>query len=410
MVSSSDLAVMRGLATRYAEVAASPTQDEKRALWRATNSLERTRPPIYARWLDSWRETPESALECEDPFFHPYETFLRQMIFQESIGDDYVIEPWMVVHAVHRLPAGGHWGMSPKWIRPQEGRGAGRWDAPIREPEDVRGLAKPMHDIDEEATNRNAARLSEAVGDIVPVVVSRAPAYQAWSADLSTDLAYLRGLEQVMWDMLDRPEWLHGVLAQMRDGVMAVHELAERAGDWRGVDNENQAMPYAEGLPSPTSNQSPLMRKDLWCFMAAQELAQVSPEMHWEFMLQYQIPILRPFGLVSYGCCENLTRKIGYLRRIPNLRRIAVAPTADVRACAEAIGRDYVMSFRPNPAEMVCCGFEPDHIRKVVRAAMDLCKDGFVDITLKDVLTVQGDASRIREWVKVVRSVSDDYC
>ena len=75
---------------------------------------------------------------------------------------------------------------------------------------------------------------------------------------------------------------------------------------------------------------------------------QISDE---EFLLRYQLPILEKFGLVSYGCCEDLTRKIDMLRRIPNLRRIGIAPAADVAKCAEQIGRDYVLSYRPSPTD-----------------------------------------------------------
>ena len=59
----------------------------------------------------------------------------------------------------------------------------------------------------------------------------------------------------------------------------------------------------------------------------------MSPAMHDEFLLQYQLPILKQWGLVGYGCCENLTQKIDILRQIPNLRVIGVTPRADVRRC-----------------------------------------------------------------------------
>jgi D-alanyl-D-alanine dipeptidase len=97
------------------------------------------------------------------------------------------------------------------------------------------------------------------------------------------------------------------------------------------------------------------------------------------------------------------------LRRIPNLRRIAVTPVADVPRCAEQIGTDYIFSWRPNPSQMICCGFDPELIRRVVRDAMEASRGCHVDITLKDVQTVQGKPENLREWVEVVREVSDAY-
>jgi len=122
-------------------------------------------------------------------------------------------------------------------------------------------------------------------------------------------------------------------------------------------------------------------------------------------MLQYQIPIMREFGLVAYGCCEDLTHKIDVLRQIPNLRRIAISPMADVARCAEQIGTDYVFSYRPSPADMVAYGFDPQRIREILTEDLLACSACHVDITLKDVETVERDPERIRRWVGLTREV-----
>jgi len=62
--------------------------------------------------------------------------------------------------------------------------------------------------------------------------------------------------------------------------------------------------------------------------------------------------------------------------------------------CAEQIGTNYIFSYRPNPAEMMCCGFDTDHIRRVLSQALKDSDGCCVDITLKDVQTVEGDPSR----------------
>ena len=67
----------------------------------------------------------------------------------------------------------------------------------------------PHHEIDEKATLENATRLREAIGDITEVNVDRSPVYRFWGGDLSTDLGHLRGIENIMLDMLDNPKWLH---------------------------------------------------------------------------------------------------------------------------------------------------------------------------------------------------------
>jgi len=409
MENGRDVRILRELARRYAEVAARPIQEERRDLWRRHNSLERTRPLLYFRGGECWSEILAPQLECEDPFYRAHEGWFRRQLFLDEIGDDSVLEPWITQQAACVLPPHGPWGLEVKRRRTEDKHGTWIADPPIKSLNDVDRLVEVHHVIDEDATARCVQRLRDAVGDILTVNVDRGPAYQVWAADISTELGYLRGIEQVMYDMADDPDGLHRLLARMRDGILRVHQEAEDAGDWTLCNHENQAMSYARELADPAPNSAPVKRRDLWIFLAAQELALVSPEMHWEFMLAYQAPIMAKFGLSSYGCCEDLTNKIDIVKRIPNLRRIAVVPLADVRKSAERIGDAYVFSWRPNPSQMMCCGFDRDLIRKVIRDGMEASKGCHVDVTLKDVQTVENDPTRPREWVRLVREITDAY-
>jgi hypothetical protein len=404
MTDHSDLTILRDLAQRYAAICADPVNAARRDLWRRHNSLQRTRPPIYVRaW--AWQEMPESELRCADPFFRHYEDFFRQSLFRYTFNDDFIFEPWVTVNAACVTPPAGIWGLSSPQTHSDEERGSYVWDAPLKDESDLARLYAPHHAIDEAETARRVAQLDAAIGDILTIDVDRGPAYRMWNGDISTQLARLRGLEQMMWDMMDRPAWLHRVLAHMRDGILRTHDEAEQEGDWSLSAHQNQAMPYAEELPDPAPNSGPVSRRQLWVFAAAQETTAVGPKQFNEFMLQYQLPILSPFGLVAYGCCEDLTRKIDVLRQIPNLRRIAVSPMANVAQCAAQIKQDYVLSYRPSPSDMVGYGFKPDRIRETLRRDLAACGDCYVDITLKDVETVQGDPDRVRRWVAIAREV-----
>ena len=397
-----DIQILRDLARRYLELCADPVQSERRKLWRSHNSLKKSRPPIYARAF-AWHEMPESKCECVDPFYRHFEDFFRHRLFWGTLDDDSIFEPWVTVGAVYKS-----WGLGVSGQRnfTDEPGGAYKDDYPIKELSDIDRLLTPKHEIDEAKTTENVQRISDAIGDLITINVDRGPSYRMWSGDISNELGLLRGIEHIMIDMMDNPEWLHHLLAFMRDGILRTHEQAEAVGDWGLSAHQNQAMPYAEELRDPLPNIDGVKRKELWGYMAAQELTSVSPEMHDEFMLQYQLPILRHFGLVAYGCCEDLTRKIGILKQIPNLRRIAVSPFADVRKCAEQIGKDYVLSYRPSPADMASYGFDEERINRILRRDFEFCKDSCFDITLKDVETVQNDPDRIRNWVKLVRNLS----
>lgn len=401
---TSDVAVLRELARRYAEVAAEPIQQTRRDLWRKHNSLQPTRPPIYLRGGTAQEEIPDVAsVACEEKFFRGVEKTLRWQLFWASCGDDSIFEPWFVLPAVHEHTGWGVTGEVQFAPDAEPGAGSYKEDYPLKSLDDIDKLVPPQHRINEAATAELRDRLAEALGDLLPVVVDRRPWYFMWHGDLSTDLGHLRGIENFMLDMMDDPEGLHRLMQVMSDGVLRTHDQAEAAGDWTLLDHQNQAMGYAEELPDPASDGKPIARKQLWGYMASQELTLVSPAQHEEFMLRYQLPIVEKFGLSAYGCCEDLTRKIDMLRQIPNLRRIAVSPMANLPACAEQIGTDYVISWRPSPAEMVCTGFDPERIRKATREALDVCHGLHMDITLKDVQTVQNDPRRLAEWVRITR-------
>jgi len=403
MVIQAEVQVLRDLAKRYLEICCQPEQQDRRELWRRHNGLQPTRPLVLMMYGDSWWEMPESALVCEDPLFRTQEMILKRALFQDTLGDDTIFEPWMEEWASYVLPPNGRWGMAIQHHLSDMKGGAWKFNPPLKELSDIDRLVKPHHEIDEKATTEKMDRLRDAVGDIIEVKSIRAPYYRSFRGDISTDLAQLRGLEQVMADMYDNPEWLHRLLAFMRDAILEMFNDAERAGDWRLTDGINQAMPYAAELPDPGAHPEPVTCRQLWGFMASQELTLVSPAMFDEFMFQYQLPLMVKFGLTAYGCCEDLTRKIEVLRRCKNLRRIAVTPVADVKKCAEQIGLDYVISWRPNPSLMVCNGWEPDRVREIIRSGLDICKGQHVDITLKDVQTVENEPWRLKEWVRIVK-------
>jgi len=403
-----DVEVLRELVRRYVALCEEPVQDERRRLWRDLNSLQPTRPLIYVRGGRCWNEVSEvTRRECEDDFFASYERWLREYLFRGGIGDDFIFEPWLTVPAVYRQSG---WGLElSRHYADDSGCGSWKADYPIKDLDDVAKLTAAAHDIDDQATARRAERLADAVGDLITVNVDRGPTYGSWPATLSTSLGHFRGIENFMLDMMDHPAWLHELMAFMRDAVLADHEQAEAAGDWSLASHDNQSMPYCHELADPAADACGVRRRDLWCFSAAQEFELVSPAMHEEFLFNYQRPIMEAFGLVAYGCCENLTRKIDMLRTLPNLRRIAVAPRADVAACAEQIGTDYVFSYRPNPADVISCGFDADRIRRIIRRDLDITRGLHVEISLKDVDTIENDPTRLKRWTDLVRPIAQEY-
>lgn len=404
--------VLRPLAERYAEIASLPVQEEKRRVWSEHFALKPTRLPVlatYGMWNVWCRDVfGDARMQCQDPFFRVHERELRMRIFQhEVVGDDVIQEPWLPLGAALRGGWGNLWGVQESMHSSGVEGGASAFDPPLRSWDDLAKLRWTPHEVDEAETARRFDKLSSAIGDLLPIDVQRTPAHHGFMADISTSVTKLRGMEQLMVDMYESPEELHRLLAFMRDGILANNQAAEEAGHYTLTSGHNQAMPYAEGLEAPQPNSGPRTRRALWGFCAAQEYTLISPAFHEEFLFQYQKPIFEHFGLVHYGCCEDLGRKIGMLRQLQNLRSIAVTPVADVRLCAEQIGTDYVMAWRPNPTDMVCCGYDEGRVRRIITEGLAACRGGFPHIHLKDVETVEGDTTRLTRWVRLVRDIAN---
>jgi hypothetical protein len=126
----------------------------------------------------------------------------------------------------------------------------------------------------------------------------------------------------------------------------------------------------------------------------------VSPAMFGEFIFPYQVPLMEKFGLVCYGCCEGVHARLDYLLRVPHLRRISVSPWADQRKLAERLGRNYIFSRKPNPAQ-VCVSFNEDAIRADLRETLSIAGHGVLEIILKDTHTVQHKPERLTRWVEI---------
>lgn len=412
---NSDILIIRHLAEKYAEIASKPIQDERRDLWRKHNSLVKTRIPIICSWY--WGSITDSTLladqlVCKDRFYRGYEHWLRNMIYHDHIGDDTIYEPWITVRTAHKIAPkcenGNVWGIQ---YEREERHETGAWliTPTMNERSQVAQMIATSHAIDEEETARRVSRLQEAVDGILEINVDRSPFYQCYGgSDLCEALGYLVGIENLMTFMYDKPELIHDIVSFMQKAVLAQYSQAQAAGDWSLTNNFNMGMPYCQELPDPLPNSHGTPMNQLWFFSCAQAFTLVSPRMFEEFMLNYQLPIVSQFGLVSYACCEDMTHKIKAIRRIPNLRRIGVTPVANVRKCAEQIGSDYVFAWKPNPA-MICTGFEPDEIRKTIRAGLEDSRGCVVDIMLKDISTVQDHPERLKQWTDIVRDVTEDF-
>ncbi|MHC5059057.1 MAG: hypothetical protein ACYTKD_30750 [Planctomycetota bacterium] len=402
--STKDREIVRDLAKRVAEIAALPVQAERRELWTRHNDLAPARPMILVFPEGSWRELlPDSGLECEDKALRGIERGFRQRIYyHEHIHDDTVIESGFTIGKAVRRSG---WGLQAKRVRSTEARGAWGFDPVINEPADLAKLRHPEVTHDEKETARRLESATELLGDILDVEL-RGIAHISFH--LMSIYIHLRGLAQVMLDMYENPAMLHDAMAFLEEGYRGlVRQYVEQnllSLNNDGTYHSSGGVGYTTQLPKPDHDPERVRPVDMWASAESQEMAQVSPEFHEEFATAYERRLLEPFGLTGYGCCEDLTRKLDNVFRIPNMRRISISPFADVEKCAEKLRGNYVFSWKPHPSHLVGT-FDADAVRGYIAHALEATgKCGCVlEMVLKATHTCENHPERVAEWTRIAR-------
>ncbi len=404
LFSTRDRTILRDLAARVAECAARPEMAERRAQWKRHNRLQPGRPMILVFPEGAWEELlPGSVLVCEGEEARRVEWELRARLYGfEHFASDNVVEAEWVVH---KAICSTGWGLEPQWDHSPDRRGARAFHPVINEPADLRKLRYPEIAYDEAATQAQLEKMKELFGDLLDVKLK---GIAHISYHLMNQYTALRGLEQVLLDMYEAPEMLHEAMAFLEEGHRRMLQQYE-ALNLLSLNNDNTyhssgGVGYTDELPAPGFDPARVRPCDMWSSAEAQELALVSPEMHEEFALAYERRLLAPFGLNGYGCCEDLTRKLDRVLTIPRLRRVSIAPSADVVACAEQVGRRCIFSWKPQPA-MLVGGFDAEAVRRYLAAGLAATKDCVTEVILKDTHTCENHPERFDEWTRIARAL-----
>ncbi|NLU41765.1 MAG: hypothetical protein GXX08_06150 [Firmicutes bacterium] len=404
MISSGDRAIIRSLAERVREIAELPIMQKRRDMWTRHNRLESVGPMILVFPEGAWRELlPWSSLECSEDKARVYEYELKLRIFQhEHIHDDKPVEAnWIV----RKVISNSGWGLKPKRKRSSQSTGAWAFDPVIRDRDDLKKLRFPEITYDEESTLRALDEAQDLLGDILDVKLKGIDHVSFHFMAVYCDL---RGLEQVMWDMCDDPGFVHEAMSFLEQGYRRMIEQYVEL-NLLSLNNDETyhssgGLGYTTELPQPDCDSERVRPCDMWASAESQEMAQVSPAMHHEFVMEYEKRLLEPFGLNGYGCCEDLTRKLDYVMDIPNIRRISISPWADVEACARKLKDKYIYSWKPDPSHLVG-EFNAQRVRDYIQHTLDVTGDCIVEMILKDTHTCENHPERFTKWTDIAQEL-----
>jgi len=433
-INERDRSILRGLADRLARIADLPINKERVEMWTMLNDLKRVRPLVLIYEIP-WHEMDvdgQLAIKCKDPQAQVIEEKLRRTIYQwEHMPGDMVVEGViyspLIVWETPILEAKMETVGLAKRFKPQ-----------IIDEEDIQKIRMPEVVYDNVKTEEYHALYQRLFGDIIAVETQRHPpassltpmevqqpprAYgdrlvydiaRAYRIALWDQLVTWTGLQEALRDLMRRPQFIHALLERLTQAHLHRLDQYEALGLLPRSNNEcltgTGGLGYTESLPRPKAREGKCTTQDLWGAAWSQPLGMVSPDMHEEVGLRYEVRWLSRFGLAYYGCCDPLHHKIEILRKnIPNLRKISCSAWADVASFAEQCGDDYVISLKPNPAIFAEEHFDLEAARKELVAKLSQARGCNVEVIMKDISTVRREPQRLWKWAEMAVEVAETF-
>ncbi len=412
MTRQTQLQTLRELARQYAEFALSERNRAIPDRYRQLNSLHQIRPPVLIFEIP-WGEFDDcEALRCvcEDRLLRDIERRIRRDLYLlRRFPNDYALHPYYRQQIALRDSGIG--------IQTSEEQLAADTGTDIRAHSyhdvlpDEAALAKvqlPEIDLDAAATQAGLEAAHAVFDGILPVKKTGVGLYMAsWD-----QIPRYHGIENSLTDLYERPEFSHALIerfTQINERRMQRYEQLNVLDTDPYYLHCTPACTYE--LPVKDNDTEQVHLSEVWGRAMAQIFAVVSPAMHEEFDIVYSKRLLDRCGLSYYGCCEPLDRKIDILRPIKNLRRISITPWADPDIAADAIGKDYVLSAKSNPAFVAGHTFDPEPVRAETERILKACLRNATpcEFVLKDISTVSGNPDNLIEWSKTVNGVIDEY-
>lgn len=408
-----DNQILRQLAHEYYLLSKEERNTERRKLHTAVNDLKMIRPVVQIDELP-WNEmniNDELTMQCENPFLHGTEWFLRSNIYKyKHMPADMFLRPYIPVSKVVHSTGNGV-NVQEKILKTDAKNSivSHEYTDQFQSESDLEKLKIPVITYDSEMTLKQYNYIGGILGDIIPIkIVGR----DYFSNSVWDEISVYRGVTNLLMDLIERPEFSHQLVSKLTEIKTAELEQYETLGLFESDPFSLHCTPIlTSDLPGKDYNGGNMTRKDIWGRGTAQIFASVSKAMHEEFDIEYMKQTIGQCGLVYYGCCEPLDKKIDIVEKIPNLRKIGVTPWANVDLATEIIGKRYVVSSKPNPAAVGVAVLDKDALKKEIKAILDACKRNncSCDITLKDISTCNNRPENIFEWEQTVMELVQNY-
>jgi len=404
--------LLRRLADEVAEIASLPVQRERISLWTRLNDLDPVRPMVWITeipWTEFEDDIEELRPACEDEKLRSIELDLRRKIFTARYlaTDEVVLPTWDVPLEIEGLS----YGVTVAEQTIAQGSSyilSHHYKPAITDFADIEKIVMPQVVHHAAQTAERVAFFEGLFGDILPI---RTRGIRQHFNDIWDTLVRFTGVTEALIDLSERPDFIHALMRRMTDNYLSrmtqleAQQLLAPSTDLARVGSG--ASGCSSRLPSATTDPATIRLVDQWGGATPQIFADVSPEMHEEFALRYELETMQLCGLNYYGCCEPVHNKMHLLATVPNLRKVSISPWCDVAKTAAEARQRYVFSHKPSPALLAGAYFDGTRAKQDIIDRLEQSGPMPCEFIMKDISTVQGDVQRLIDWCRIASRLAD---
>ena len=382
----------------------SPEQERRRRLW-ADHFNGRTREaPVSCAMFQGNQDLVWQQILPEETFVHKegvariVEMYLRHCLWRaKNIPDDTPNNPTLKLSALPPHAREDLWGVPLAYESTGMAGGAYKPKPPLEDPDDIRLLRAPEFEFDEAGMRRQEEQVRELIGDALPIVFLCNAVHNGpfeWAVRL-------RGMDNLLLDCYDRPEWLKELMSFLSEAMVRYHKRREAAG-FVHARLEN----FLHSLWDDVAQEEMDRLSGGWGYLHAQSAASYGPDTYAEFVHPYNIPVAQIWGKVYYHGCEDLTAKVQVIRELPNLRQFHVSPWSQVASIATALPEHVVMEVHSHPTNVLLLWGE-EEMREELRALAQDASDHLFNLKLCDIQTINADGGEaLATWSRMAREVA----
>lgn len=410
VISKEDQAVLREVAKKQLEYANMEINREREREWYLHNDLKGERPMVQLEMWSFNHEIIPQMLKCEGDFARNLEWGLYASFLNQALLDDDRVTPdyyplnydtWFRLFDIE---------VEEEFAKSADGSNSlGRhFKETVQDLEDdYDKLKETKFGVNLDATMEKKEVIDEAIGDILPVRMKMDCLY---SVPMQM-IVHFMSMEHMMFALYDYPELFKEMMGRIADDTLAYFRMLEEkrlilpTTSHESVGNGTWA--FTRDLPGWEEwEKRPFTTKDVWGFMDAQETVGISPDMYEEFVFPCYQKISSQFGLLSYGCCEPVSAVWDRcISKFKNLRKVSISPWCDEAFMGERLrGSRIIYHRKPSPNYLgVGTTLDEEAVRAHIRYSLECARGCRMEITQRDVYTINHDIGKAKRYVEIVR-------